>query len=141
MGRRLSVLVSVGVMLAGLAFVTALLVVYWDRGKRPVPETTAVAIGWSLLIAAGVFAAFLAAMLAKRWAFDAHLEGLDEGGIRWRRRGRAGYEPFPQLADVRLDAALGGAILVLTRQDGARLDLRTQDVAVLGRILPRLLRP
>jgi hypothetical protein len=66
-GPRVSQLLSVAALLASLAFVALLLVVYSIDGRRPVPEETAVAIGWILFAVAAAFAVFLVALLAKRW--------------------------------------------------------------------------
>jgi hypothetical protein len=130
----------VAALLAGLAFVAALLIVYWDKGRSPVSEETAVVIGWGLTALAAAGAAWLVFVLTRRWAFDTHLEGLDDEGARWRRRRRTGLEKFDDLADVGLVASLGRNMLVLTRRDGTRLRLRLgpADGAVLGRILARL---
>jgi hypothetical protein len=138
--RRVSQLLAVAALLAGLAFVAALLIVYWDRGRSPVSEETAVAIGWGLTALAAAGAAWLAFVLIRRWAFDAHLAGLDDDGARWQRRRHTGYEKFDDLTDAGLVASLGRNMLVLTRRDGTRLRLRLgpADGAALGRILARL---
>ena len=138
--RRVSQLLAVAALLAGLAFVAALLIVYWDRGRSPVSEETAVVIGWGLTAVAVAGAAWLVFVLTRRWAFDAHLDGLDEDGARWRRRRHTGYEKFADLADAGLVASLGRNMLVLTRRDGTRLRLRLGpgDGGALGRILLRL---
>jgi quinol-cytochrome oxidoreductase complex cytochrome b subunit len=64
---RVSQLLSVAALLAGLAFVASLLVLYWANGRRPIPEETAVAIGWVLFLLAAAFAVFLVVLLVRKW--------------------------------------------------------------------------
>ena len=131
-----------------LAFVAALVLLQpWHGGGGAV--FTAISgsprpsrpLGVPAVLALGVFTSLISAALLLGSIRSRSEVSLDEGGVRWRRAGRAFYVPYSEIDDARLATrAFGGRVLVLvTARSPVRLVLHdTRPLELFGLLLKRI---